>query len=81
MSRDAGLRLEQDRDADVGRIDKLATFQREVLVAAMSLPRMRRVVYSTCSVHQAENEDVVRYLDARRFPTIALSSSSYSALC
>jgi putative methyltransferase len=62
VTRDAGLNLEHDTNGaiDSARIDKLARFQHEVLVSAMNLPAMRRVVYSTCTVHERENEDVVR---------------------
>ncbi|NWH56233.1 NSUN5 methyltransferase, partial [Geococcyx californianus] len=41
------------------RLQALATFQRKVLSHALSFPALRRLVYSTCSVHQEENEDVV----------------------
>ncbi|NWS77558.1 NSUN5 methyltransferase, partial [Crotophaga sulcirostris] len=41
------------------RLQALATFQRKALSHALSFPALRRLVYSTCSVHQEENEDVV----------------------
>ncbi|KAF8369461.1 hypothetical protein HHK36_032521 [Tetracentron sinense] len=46
-------------DADTGRVNKLAAFQRKALAHALSFPAVERVVYSTCSINQTENEDVV----------------------
>ncbi|KAL5702989.1 25S rRNA (cytosine(2278)-C(5))-methyltransferase [Ranunculus cassubicifolius] len=45
--------------SDTHRIYKLSGFQKKALEHALSFPRVERVVYSTCSVNQAENEDVV----------------------
>lgn len=42
------------------RLNKLAAFQRKVLTHALSFPAVERVVYSTCSIHQIENEDVIQ---------------------
>ncbi|NWU09106.1 NSUN5 methyltransferase, partial [Cephalopterus ornatus] len=42
------------------RLQALAGFQRRVLGHALSFPALRRLVYSTCSVHREENEDVVQ---------------------
>ncbi|XP_061231703.1 28S rRNA (cytosine-C(5))-methyltransferase-like isoform X2 [Neopsephotus bourkii] len=41
------------------RLQALAGFQRKVLSHALSFPALQRLVYSTCSLHQEENEDVV----------------------
>ncbi|XP_020097720.1 putative NOL1/NOP2/Sun domain family member 5B [Ananas comosus] len=46
--------------ANSRRINKLAAFQRKALEHALSFPLVERVVYSTCSIHQEENEDVVK---------------------
>ncbi|XP_051137292.1 25S rRNA (cytosine-C(5))-methyltransferase NSUN5 isoform X2 [Andrographis paniculata] len=42
------------------RLQKLAGFQKKVLEHALSFPAVERIVYSTCSIHQIENEDVVK---------------------
>ncbi|NWU73319.1 NSUN5 methyltransferase, partial [Pterocles burchelli] len=41
------------------RLQALASFQRKVLSHALSFPALQRLVYSTCSLHREENEDVV----------------------
>lgn len=51
----------QDSGAgDLQRLEKLACFQEKALRLALSFPAVERVVYSTCSIHQRENEDVVK---------------------
>ncbi len=41
------------------RVEKLADFQEAALRHALHFPALRRLVYSTCSVHQRENEAVI----------------------
>ncbi|KAK3705446.1 hypothetical protein QZH41_019899 [Actinostola sp. cb2023] len=41
------------------RLESLSQFQLSAVVHALSFPAVKKVVYSTCSVHQKENEDVV----------------------
>ncbi|KAJ3692011.1 hypothetical protein LUZ60_012361 [Juncus effusus] len=50
----------KDNDFDDKRIEKLSAFQRMALEHALSFPSVERVVYSTCSIHQEENEDVIK---------------------
>ncbi|XP_070591138.1 28S rRNA (cytosine-C(5))-methyltransferase isoform X2 [Erythrolamprus reginae] len=42
------------------RLQSLSGFQRKMLAHALQFPALQRLVYSTCSVHQEENEDVVQ---------------------
>jgi hypothetical protein len=41
------------------RLEKLRAFQIAALKKAMSFPAVKHVVYSTCSIHEEENESVV----------------------
>ncbi|AQK70576.1 NOL1R [Zea mays] len=49
----------QDDAGTSSRVMKLSAFQKKALSHALSFPSVERVVYSTCSIHQAENEDVI----------------------
>lgn len=61
----SGIVNQPDRVADLDgndnekRIESLSNFQLVALKHAMSFPNVDRIVYSTCSKHQMENEDVV----------------------
>ncbi|XP_028056733.1 probable 28S rRNA (cytosine-C(5))-methyltransferase isoform X1 [Camellia sinensis] len=46
--------------ANIDRLRKLQAFQKKALAHALSFPAVERVVYSTCSIHQIENEDVIK---------------------
>ncbi|GAB2222998.1 hypothetical protein Drorol1_Dr00017131 [Drosera rotundifolia] len=50
----------QEAANDTLRLTKLASFQESALKHALSFPSVERIVYSTCSIHQIENEDVIK---------------------
>jgi len=49
----------QENDVSEDRLTRLANFQAKLLRHALSFPNVKRVAYSTCSVHKSENEEVV----------------------
>ncbi|OXB71377.1 UNVERIFIED_CONTAM: hypothetical protein H355_011754 [Colinus virginianus] len=72
------------------RLQALAGFQRKVLSHALRFPAVQRLIYSTCSVHREENEDVVHAVlqetglafsfgDGMNHSTVALVCSSLPA--
>ncbi|KAH9481642.1 25S rRNA (cytosine-C(5))-methyltransferase rcm1 [Psilocybe cubensis] len=50
--------IENDADKEE-RLDKLAAFQLMMIKHAMRFPNVKKIVYSTCSIHATENERVV----------------------
>ena len=50
------------KSRDQSSIASLADLQTRLLSHALTFPGAQRVVYSTCSVHVAENEDVVQHV-------------------
>lgn len=76
------------------RLRALAASQYAVVTKAMSMPDMRCVVYSTCSVHREENEDVVEAVLREKaahgwrlvralpsWPTRGLAEAASGAMC
>ncbi|XP_013926435.1 PREDICTED: probable 28S rRNA (cytosine-C(5))-methyltransferase [Thamnophis sirtalis] len=51
---------EEESTSLPNRLQALAGFQRKMLAHALQFPALQRLVYSTCSVHKEENEDVVQ---------------------
>mmetsp|Transcript_7340 Transcript_7340/g.11605 ORF Transcript_7340/g.11605 Transcript_7340/m.11605 type:complete len:222 (-) Transcript_7340:27-692(-) len=56
------------------RVLKIAAFQKEILAHALSFPSVVRVAYSTCSVHNEENEEVVKAI-LQKFPEFQLRNA------
>ncbi|XP_066551524.1 28S rRNA (cytosine-C(5))-methyltransferase isoform X2 [Amia ocellicauda] len=50
---------EAEAGEEAGRLAALAGFQMRCVRHALRFPRLRRLTYSTCSVHAQENEEVV----------------------
>ncbi|KAH9928696.1 S-adenosyl-L-methionine-dependent methyltransferase [Fomitopsis serialis] len=54
------LESEPQNDEGQKRLAKLASFQLMMIRHAMKFPSVKRIAYSTCSIHAIENERVVR---------------------
>ncbi|XP_078082143.1 28S rRNA (cytosine-C(5))-methyltransferase [Mustelus asterias] len=50
---------DDEASSSTERLQALANFQCKALNHALSFPSVERVIYSTCSIHREENEDVV----------------------
>ncbi|XP_040009851.1 probable 28S rRNA (cytosine-C(5))-methyltransferase [Xiphias gladius] len=48
-----------DQGTDQARLASLASFQLRCLNHSLTFPRLKRLAYSTCSIHSQENEEVI----------------------
>ncbi|KAI5172455.1 25S rRNA (cytosine2278-C5)-methyltransferase [Nematocida sp. LUAm3] len=56
----SGSGLHPDEEKDYNRLNNLTIFQQKILEKALSYPKAQKVVYSTCSLYEEENESVVQ---------------------
>ena len=52
----------RDLNIDIERLTKLSNVQTQIVLHAFKFPAATRVTYSTCSIHEEENENVVHRL-------------------
>lgn len=50
---------DDDNSSATDRLESLARFQTLILEQALRFPNVKKIVYSTCSIHTQENEEVV----------------------
>jgi 25S rRNA (cytosine2278-C5)-methyltransferase len=68
----------KDAELELARAAKLGLFQQTIIRKAASFPNVTRIVYSTCSLHVAENEDVVAAFLKENPAWNTVSPSSFS---
>lgn len=54
-----GSGMHPEEEKDYARLSNLTAFQIKILTHALKMPNTQRVVYSTCSIYEEENEAVV----------------------
>jgi putative methyltransferase len=59
---DENLEEQETKGEESSRLQSLAEFQKTAILHAMKFPKVQKIVYSTCSKHVQENEDVVNFV-------------------
>jgi len=75
------MSADDDQSMLESRLKSLSAFQAMIVRHAMSFPSVHRIVYSTCSIHEQENEQVVQDVLTRTNGAFRLVNAMPSLPC